>query len=59
MTGLVFYVNDIPFEADTEPSVKNERIYLSISNIAKALGMEEGKDIFWDQETKTASFIFK
>ena len=58
MNGKTFYVNGVAFEADAEPEIRSERIFLSISNIAKALGLEEGKTIFWDQATKTASFIF-
>ncbi len=58
MKGKTFYVNGVAFEADAEPEIRSERIFLSISNIAKALGLEEGKTIFWDQATKTASFIF-
>ena len=58
MKGKTFYVNGVAYEADAEPEIRSERIFLSISNIAKALGLEEGKTIFWDQQTKTASFIF-
>ena len=58
MKGKTFYVNGVAYEADAEPEIRSERIFLSISNIAKALGLEEGKTIFWDQATKTASFIF-
>ena len=38
--------------SDVKPVIENSRTYLSISNLAKALGLEEGKDISWNQETK-------
>ena len=59
MKGKTFYVNGVAFEADAEPEIRSERIFLSISNIAKALGLQEGTDIIWEQETKTATIIFK
>ena len=59
INGKTFYVNGVAFEADAEPEIRSERIFLSISNIAKALGLQEGTDIIWEQETKTATIIFK
>lgn len=57
--GTVIKVNGEDFIIDAEPEIKDGRIFLSISNIAKALGYKEGEDILWDKETKTATFIVK
>lgn len=57
MFGKEFTVNGKKFMSDAEPVVVNDRIFLSLSNIGKALGLVEGKDIIWDSKTKTAKFI--
>lgn len=38
--------------SDVMPIIENSRTYLSISNLAKALGLVEGVDILWNSETK-------
>lgn len=57
MFGKEFTVNGKKFMSDAEPVVVKDRIFLSLSNIGKALGLVEGKDIVWYPETKTAKFI--
>ncbi len=50
-------VNNRTFYSDVMPVLRSGRTYLSVSNIAKPLGLEHGKTIFWDNDTKTATFI--
>ncbi len=52
-------VNGTTFYSDVQPVLKNGRVFLSVSNIARPLGLEHGKTIFWDNETKTATFVRK
>ncbi|MDO5725649.1 MAG: Ig-like domain-containing protein, partial [Tissierellia bacterium] len=47
------------FEADVNPVLKDDRTYLSISNVCKALGMREGEDIIWNGQTKEVTIIIK
>ncbi|MDO5096266.1 MAG: stalk domain-containing protein [Peptostreptococcaceae bacterium] len=39
-------------QSDVKPVLKSGRTYLSVSNVAKALGLEQGKEILWNEETK-------
>lgn len=57
MFGKEFTVNGKKFMSDAEPVVVKDRIFLSLSNIGKALGLVEGQNIVWYPETKTAKFI--
>lgn len=52
-----FTVNGQSFQSDVAPILQNGRTFLSLSNIAKPLGLESGKTIFWDNFNKTATFI--
>ncbi|MFR3065037.1 S8 family serine peptidase [Peptoniphilus sp.] len=45
-------VNGSVFESDVKPILKNDRTMLPIANIARALGLVDGKDIIWDGTTK-------
>ena len=41
-------VNGNTFVSDVKPMIKNNRTMLPVANIARALGLEDGKDILWD-----------
>ena len=45
-------VNGSVFESDVKPILKNDRAMLPIANIARALGLVDGKDIIWNGVTK-------
>ena len=45
-------VNGTVFESDVKPILKSNRTMLPIANIARALGLVDGKDIIWDGTTK-------
>ena len=45
-------VNGKVYESDVKPVIKNDRTMLPIANIARALGLKDGKDIFWNGNTK-------
>lgn len=45
-------VNGTVFESDVKPIIKSDRTMLPIANIARALGLVDGKDIIWDGTTK-------
>ena len=45
-------VNGKVFESDVKPILKSNRTMLPIANIARALGLVDGKDIIWDGTTK-------
>ena len=44
----VFYVNGEKFESDVKPMIKNSRTMIPVGNFARAIGLQDGKDIFWD-----------
>lgn len=46
-------VNGTVYRGDVKPEIKNGRAMLSIGNIARALGLQDGKDIIWNKNTKT------
>ena len=48
-------VNGKVYTSDVKPEIKKDRTMLSIANIARALGLQDGKDIFWDNNTKTVT----
>lgn len=50
-------IDGTTYTADVAPIIEGARIYLSISNLAKALGLESGKQIQWDAETKEITFV--
>ena len=41
-------VNGNTFVSDVKPIIKNNRTMLPVANVARALGLEDGKDILWD-----------
>lgn len=43
--------------SDVLPIISNSRTYLSVSNLAKALGLVDGTDILWDAKTKEVTII--
>ena len=45
-------VNGSVFESDVKPILKNDRAMLPFANIARALGLVDGKDIIWNGVTK-------
>ncbi len=45
-------VNGKEYESDVKPVLKNNRTMLPIANIARTLGLEDGKDIIWDASAK-------
>lgn len=45
-------VNGKIFESDVKPILKSNRTMLPIANIARALGLVDGKDIIWNGITK-------
>ncbi len=45
-------VNGNEYESDVKPVLRNNRTMLPIGNIARALGLKDGKDIIWDGSTK-------
>ncbi|WP_215491942.1 stalk domain-containing protein [Fenollaria sporofastidiosus] len=48
-------VNGLATLSDVKPEMRNNRTMLPIANIGRALGLEDGKDIFWNPITKSAS----
>ena len=45
-------VNGNEYESDAKPILRNNRTTLPIANIARALGLVDGKDIIWDAKSK-------
>ncbi|WP_277218617.1 copper amine oxidase N-terminal domain-containing protein, partial [Peptoniphilus vaginalis] len=45
-------VNEKEYTSDVKPVIKNDRTMLPIANIARALGLKDGKDIHWNEGTK-------
>ena len=50
-------VNGKTFVSDVKPMIKNNRTMLPIANVARALGLEDGKDIFWDPVSKSVTLM--
>ena len=48
-------VNGKAFVSDVKPMIKNNRTMLPIANVARALGLEDGKDIFWDPVSRSVT----
>lgn len=46
-------VNGNEYESDVKPVLRNNRTMLPIGNVARALGLVDGKDIIWDSATRT------
>lgn len=45
-------VNGKVYESDTKAMIKNNRTYLPIANVARALGLVDGKEIIWNAKTQ-------
>lgn len=45
-------VNGNEYESDVKPVLRNNRTTLPIANVARALGLVDGKDIIWDAKSK-------
>ena len=45
-------VNGKIYESDTKAMIKNDRTYLPIANVARALGLVDGKEITWNAATQ-------
>lgn len=45
-------VNGKIYESDTKTLIRNDRTYLPIANVARALGLVDGKEIIWNAETQ-------
>ena len=45
-------VNGEVYESDAKPILRNNRTTLPIGNIARALGLKDGKDIIWNETTR-------
>lgn len=45
-------VNGEVYESDAKPILRNNRTTLPIANIARALGLKDGKDIIWNETTR-------
>lgn len=48
-------VNGQVYTSDVKPEIKNNRTMLPIANIARALGLKDGKDIIWNGKTMTVT----
>ncbi len=48
-------VNGTVYTSDVKPEIKNNRTMLPIANIARALGLKDGKDIIWNSKSKTVT----
>lgn len=57
--SLTMQMNGEKVQSDVLPVLQGGRIYLSISNIGKALGLEQGKEIRWDAAEKTVILSVK
>ena len=50
-------VNGVEYTSDVKPEIVNNRIMLPIANIARALGLKDGKDILWDEVNRQVTLI--
>lgn len=50
-------VNGVKYTSDVKPEMYNKRIMLPIANIARALGLKDGKDILWDEANRQVTLI--
>lgn len=48
-------INGQVYTSDVKPEVINNRTMLPIANIARALGLKDGKDIIWNGQTMTVT----
>lgn len=50
-------VNGVKYTSDVKPELRKNRIMLPIANIARALGLKDGKDILWDEVNRQVTLI--
>ena len=50
-------VNGVKYTSDVKPEMRKNRIMLPIANIARALGLKDGKDILWDEVNRRVTLI--
>ena len=50
-------VNGEPYISDVKPEIVDGRTIMPVANIARALGLKDGQDIFWDNATKQVTII--
>lgn len=50
-------VNGVKYTSDVKPELRKNRIMLPIANIARALGLKDGKDIIWDEVNRQVTLI--
>lgn len=50
-------VNGQNYTSDVKPEILDGRTMMPIANIARALGLKDGEDIFWDKATKQVIII--
>lgn len=50
-------VNGVKYTSDVKPEMRKNRIMLPIANIARALGLKDGKDILWDEVNRQVTLI--
>lgn len=50
-------VNGIKYTSDVKTEMRKNRIMLPIANIARALGLKDGKDILWDEVNRQVTII--
>ena len=50
-------VNGVEHISDVKPEIVHGRTMLPIANIARALGLKDGKDILWDAAKKQVTII--
>ncbi|WP_036730625.1 stalk domain-containing protein [Peptoniphilus mikwangii] len=52
-------VNSVEYTSDVKTVIKDDRTFLPVANIARVLGMKDGKDVVWDELTKEVTIIKK
>lgn len=50
-------VNGETYTSDVKPEIVDGRTMMPIANIARALGLKDGQEIFWDKDTKQVTII--
>lgn len=50
-------VNGVKYTSDVKPEMRKNRIMLPIANIARSLGLKDGKDILWDEVNRRVTLI--
>lgn len=50
-------VNGETYISDVKPEIVDGRTIMPVANIARALGLKDGQDIFWDNAAKQVTII--